>query len=167
MPVLVHWYGVGILIFPICKLIVEVVNHEVLVYTLIFTIEKGSLRWAPFEKVKSDFSKFLVFGLQVLLAMYIEIIGFEASVYFAGITHDQYQIAAWVSFQNVTATVYTIGLGFGNVARTNVGNYLGQGRINNTRNNTWFNIYMMPALAVFISVFIEINAASDVAIYSG
>jgi len=75
-----------------------------------------------------------------MMALYVEIFGFEVSVYFVGIMHDQYQISAWVSFQNVTSTFYTIGLGFGNVARTNVGNYLGQGRIANARNNTIFNV---------------------------
>jgi Na+-driven multidrug efflux pump len=70
------------------------------------------------------------------MALYVEVFGFEISVYFAGLTHDQAQISSWVCFQNVTSTIYSIGLGFGNVARTNVGNYLGQGRIINARNNT-------------------------------
>ena len=166
-PVLVHWFGVRILIFPICKLIVELVNLAVVVYALVFKVEKGSLQWVPFDKVKDGLSMFVGFGLQVLMAMYVEVIGFEASIYFVGITQDQNQIAAWVSFQNLLGTFFCIGNGFGNAARTNVGNYLGQGRIVNARNNTYFNISLMATLAFFIVVFIEVNAESVVAIYTG
>jgi Na+-driven multidrug efflux pump len=61
-PILVNWYGVGILIFPICKLIVELVNLVVVVYALLFKIEKGSLQWVPYDKVMKGLSAFLVFG---------------------------------------------------------------------------------------------------------
>jgi Na+-driven multidrug efflux pump len=135
-PILVNWYGVGILIFPICKFIVEIVNLCVVLYALLFKIEKESLQFVSFDKVMKDFGAFMVFGWQIIMALYVEVFGFEVSVYLAGITHDQYQISAWVCFQNVSSTIYTVGLGFGNVARTNVGNYLGQGRIANARNNT-------------------------------
>jgi Na+-driven multidrug efflux pump len=166
-PILVNWYGVGILIFPICKFIVELVNLVMVLYALLYKIEKGSLQWVPFSKVKDGFSVSVRFGLQVLMAMYVEIIGFEASIYFVGITQDQNQIAAWVSFQSLLATFFSIGLGFGNVARTNVGNYLGQGRITNARNNTYFNIFMMATLALLIVVLMEVNAALVVSVYTG
>jgi hypothetical protein len=61
-PILVNWYGVGILIFPICKLIVEMVNLVVVLYALLYKIEKGSLQWVSYDKVMKDLSEFLIFG---------------------------------------------------------------------------------------------------------
>ena len=61
-PILVNWYGVGILIFPICKIIVELVNLVTVVYALLYKIEKGSLQWVSKDKVMKDLSEFLVFG---------------------------------------------------------------------------------------------------------
>ena len=123
---LVNDLKVGIYIFPICKFVVEITNSLAVLYSLIFKIEKGSLM---FIKIKDIFGKhckeFMVTGFKFILSTYTEYIGFEFNILLAGITHDQNQIAAFVSWTNFTDIVFRIGMGFSNVTRTKVANYIG------------------------------------------
>ena len=73
-------------------------------------------------------------GVKIIVALYTTFIGFEINTYLCGISHDQDQITAFVSFINVTAFVFTCGLGFGNVTRSALANYIGAGKPVQARN---------------------------------
>jgi len=56
----------------------------------------------------------------------------------AGLTHNQNQITAFVSWVNIAGFLFTIGLGFSNVTRTRVSNYLGAKCYEQAKNSARF-----------------------------
>jgi Na+-driven multidrug efflux pump len=106
------------------------------------------------------------FGLHILCALYAEILGFEIMIVLAGRTHNDDKISAWVGYQNFNGLLYQMGLGFGNVCRTNCGNYLGQGKIWSAKNNAWFNIFMSFVMAVVCVLAVLIWVDGIVGIYA-
>ena len=60
-----------------------------------------------------------------MIGLYAEFLGFEFNTYLAGLTHDQNEIAAFVSWVNIAGWLFTCGLGFSNVVRTRVSKYVG------------------------------------------
>jgi Na+-driven multidrug efflux pump len=135
---LCHWltFGlqVGILLFPVCKTIMEVINFLANIYALLFSKGedgrrvKENLICVKFADVKDGLGEFLCKGSKFIIGLYAEFLGFEFNTYLASLTHDQYEITAFVSWVNIAGFLFTIGLGFSNVTRTRVSSYIGGGR---------------------------------------
>ena len=101
---------------------------------------------------------FMIQGTKIIIALYTEFIGFELNTYMAAITHDQDQISAFVSFVNITGIVFTIGLGFGNVSRTALSNYVGKKKHIQAKNVQLF--YLLLVSIVGTIMFVVLVSAS-------
>lgn len=157
----------GIYLFPICKMIIEVINLLTNLWVFLFRIEKESLQCiAPKNIFTSDLKAFLWVGLKIMSALYAEFLGFEANTYLAAITQDQDQISAFVSWVNITGMIYAFGLGFGNVARTSVSNYVGGGKHVQAKHSSHFFIAMSAFLGVVLMIVLPLNAGSIASVYS-
>lgn len=115
---------VGVLLFPICKIIMEVMNFLAILVCLYYTAP-GSVKLVGMKDINKGLGKFLTQGFKFILGLYAQFLGFEFNTYLAGLTHDQAQISAFVSWVNFSGILFTFGLGFGNITRTRVSNYMG------------------------------------------
>lgn len=164
---LVNGLQVGIHVFSICKVIIELSNLGAILYSLIYCIEKDSLVKISLKDVFSnDFMGFLKFGFKMIFALYAEFIGFEINTYMAGITHDQDQISAFVSWVNFTNIVFAIGLGLGNVSRINISNYVGEKRFVEAKNLTTFYVFACSVIGIIFFIVILLLKHSISSIYT-
>jgi Na+-driven multidrug efflux pump len=88
--------------------------------------------------IKDGFGGFFKQGLVFIVGMFVEVVGFEFNTYQAGMTHDQDQIAAFVAWVNFGGIMFMSGLGFANVTRQRVSNYVGANRKTQARNAAVF-----------------------------
>lgn len=65
---LVNDCQVGIMLFPICKFLMEIVNGITVLICCLSQIEKGSLQWVPWANVKYELGIFLWTGMKFILA---------------------------------------------------------------------------------------------------
>jgi len=129
--------------------------------------EKDSLVKISLNDIFSnDFMGFLKFGLKMIFALYAEFIGFEINTWMAGITHDQDQISAFVSWVNVTNIVFAIGLGCGNVSRINISNYVGEKRFVEATNLTTFYVFAVGVIGIIFFAVILVLKHSISGIYT-
>lgn len=139
---LVIQYNFGIYAQPICKLFNEVV---ILCLCLIIWIIKIDYRvkcWPNFFIYKKNLSEYIWNGFKIIAANYIEYLGFELNTYWIGMTHDDIQIAAFVSWSNLAAIIFTIGIAFGIVSRTNAGHLVGGGKSLEAKNQIGFGLFV-------------------------
>jgi Na+-driven multidrug efflux pump len=175
-PWLVNDMKFGIYVFPVCKMILEIINLLTNLWVFLFRIEKGSLKCiAPKDVFTPELGTFLWLGLKIMSALYAEFLGFEANTYLAGITHDQDQISAFVSWVNITGILYAfgkffylkkIGLGFANVSRTTVSTYVGGKKSVQAKNSSYFFITWCAVLGVLALILLPLNAENIASVYS-
>jgi len=104
--------------------------------------------------------------VKIIGAIYAEFLGFEANTYFSGITHDQNQISAFVSWVNITGILFTFGLGFGNVVRANVSNYIGEGKYTQAKNACLFYTVLSGIVGFIFMILILALPNSIASIYT-
>ena len=165
---LVNDLKVGVYLFPICKLIMEITNSLAVLYSLIFKIEKGSLICIKMKDICDNHCKeFMIFGIKNILATYAEYMNIEFNILLVGITHDQNQISAFVSWCNFTDIIYRIGCGFGIVTRTRVSNYVGEKNPTKAKNSQLFYFFLVGIISLIIYVLIVVFKSSIADIYTG
>ena len=127
----------GILVFPVCKVVMEICNMVGLAvcYTC---IDKETVRCVKFSDITSGLGPFLLLGFKFVLGQYAEFIGFEMNTWIASLTHDQDQISAFVAFLNISGFLFAVGLGFAIAARTRVSNLMGSQDAVKTKNAAHF-----------------------------
>jgi len=145
---------VGILLFPICKIIMEVCNMVGLLVCFCY-VEKGTVRCAKLSDVTDGLGPFLLQGLKFISGLYVEFLGFEFNTYLAGLTHDQNQISAFVSWVNIAGFLFTVGLGFSNVTRTKVSNFMGCQDANKSKNAARFYTFLSGLIGIMFFILIE------------
>jgi Na+-driven multidrug efflux pump len=146
---------VGILLFPVCKTIMEVINFFANLYAIFFSIQKGSIVCISFAEVKEGLGKFLCQGCKFIIGLYAEFLGFEFNTYLASLTHDQYEITAFVSWVNIAGFLFTIGLGFSNVTRQRVSGYIGKKSPVQAMNAARFFTFMAACVGMIFLILIE------------
>jgi len=146
---------VGILLFPICKTIMEIINLFANIYAIFFSIKKGSIVCVSFSEVKKDLGGFLCKGFKFIIGLYAEFLGFEFNTYLASLTHDQNEITAFVSWVNIAGFLFTIGLGFSNVTRQRVSSYIGKESPVQALNAARFFTFMAAVVGLLFLICIE------------
>lgn len=138
-----------------------------ILFVLIFRIKKGTLQCVSLKEIIShDYWEFNKMGLKIVGAIYAEFLGFEANTYFSGITHDQDQISAFVSWVNITGILFTVGLGFGNVVRVNVSNYVGEGKHAQAKNASLFYTVMAAIFGGILMILISVFPYAIASVYT-
>ena len=156
---------VGILLFPICKIVMEVCNMIGLCVCFCFAA-KGTVRCASVADITKGLSPFLCQGFKFIAGLYAEFLGFEFNTYLAGLTHNQDQIAAFVAWVNIGGFLFTVGLGFSNVTRTRVANYMGSKDAVKSENSAKFYIFLSAMVGLMFFVLIECFRYQIASIYS-
>jgi Na+-driven multidrug efflux pump len=156
-----------ILGFPICKFI-----NEVIVSILIVILWCRSVRGEYKTKVLWDQYRIEILGylwtaLKVIGGFYCTFLGFELNTYYAGLTHDNIQIAAYVGWTNLAGIVFCTGLGFGIIGRTKVGTLLGMSKPVDAKNMMWFNITVTGFVGVFVCILFNCIKYYLTLIYTG
>ena len=114
----------------------------------------------------NKFGTFLKQGVKIIVALYTEFIGFEINTYLCGRSHDQDQITAFVSFVNLTALLFTCGLGFGNVTRSALANYIGAGKPVQAKNVQRFYSFIVLVIGIIAMALVMGLKAYIVLIYT-
>jgi hypothetical protein len=64
-----------------------------------YKIDSKTLGWVELTKIfNRKLCAFLWAGFKIVLAIYVEWFGFELNTYLAAVTHDQFQISAFVNW---------------------------------------------------------------------
>lgn len=156
----------GILLFSQCKIIMESINMIFIMYTLAFRIQKGTLNFVRIKDIKKGFWEFMYYGMKISISLFVMYLGFEFNNYLTGMMEHQMQISAWVSWLNITGILYSIGQGFSNATRTNVGNYIGEGKFIQAKNYSNFSIFITSVFGLFISLLLLKNIPFVASLYS-
>lgn len=149
---LVSDYNVGVLLFPICIFMIEVMNFFTILVILIFMIDKKTLSCVTHQEVFSGFKKFIQEASKFITTMFLDDIQIELSIFLAAYTYDQVQITAYVSFINMTTLVFCFGQGIAVYMRTNVGNYIGEKRFTHAKNCAYFCLSITYILGTAITL---------------
>lgn len=164
-----HWLTfdlkVGILIFPVCKTIMEIMNFIAVIVCFFYT-EKGTVKCTRLADICEDLGKFLKQGFKFICGLYAEFLGFEFNTYLAGLTHNQNQISAFVSWVNIGGFLFTIGLGFSNVTRTRVSNYMGSNDAIKCKNAAQFFTFSSACVGMIFLILVETCRHAIASIYS-
>jgi len=129
-------------------------------------VEKGTVRCAKLSDITDGIGPFLLQGLKFISGLYVEFLGFEFNTYLAGLTHDQNQISAFVSWVNIAGFLFTVGLGFSNVTRTTVSNHMGSKDGNKSKNAARFYTFLSGLIGIVFFILIEIFRYPIASIYS-
>lgn len=129
-------------------------------------LEKGSFRCVNFKDVTKGLSKFLLDGLKFILGLYANYLGFELNTYFAALTHDQAQISAFVSWNNLSNIAFTLGVGFSNVIRTRISNHIGENKPENCKNSISFFLLCAGSVGGIIMLLVGIFRHPLAAVYT-
>lgn len=108
------------------------------------------------ELINKDLLMFFKLGFKTILAICAEYLGFQINTYLCGISHDQNQISAFVCWVNLASILYCFGLGFGNVARTNLSNYVGAKKYAQVKNAQIFYTFLVTIIGlIFTAVLVS------------
>jgi len=110
--------------------------------------------------------KFFKLGLKTIVAICAEYLGFQINTYLCGITRDQNQISAFVSWVNLSTMLYCFGLGFGNVARTNLSNYIGEKKYTQVKNAQIFYTFLVSIIGLILTVVLASQVSGISGLYS-
>lgn len=132
--ILVKRYNLGIIVFPVCQMIIEGCNIILITFIMLFKVKKETLVCVSFNEIFEGFSEYCLDCFKFISIMVIECLQIELVVYMAGLTHDLTQTNAFVCFTNLTYLFFIFGMGFGDVIRTRVGNLIGQNKCSQAKN---------------------------------
>ena len=153
--------------FPICKFINEVIVSVLIMILWCYKVEpkcKTKILWGEYRK---EIFGYLWTSLKVIAGFYCTFLGFELNTYFAGLTHDNVQIAAYVGWVNLAGIVFCTGIGFGIIGRTRVGTLVGAKKFADAKNLMWFNLSVTLAFGVFICILFNSIRYYITLIYTG
>lgn len=153
--------------FPICKFINEVIVSVLIMILWCYKVEekcKTPILWGEYRK---EIFGYLWTSLKVIAGFYCTFLGFELNTYFAGLTHDNVQIAAYVGWVNLAGIVFCTGIGFGIIGRTRVGTFVGAKKFADAKNLMWFNLTVTLAIGVFICILFNSIRYYITLIYTG
>lgn len=105
-------------------------------------------------------------GFKFITGLYASYLGFEFNTYLAGLTHDQDQISAFVSWVNYSNFIFTIGIGVSNVVRTRISNYIGEEKPDCCRNSAKFFVFVSFCVGLVFMVITETFRYSIAGIYT-
>ena len=88
------------------------------------------------------------------------------NVFMAGMTHNQDQISAFVSWTNFDDILFTIGMSFSVFARTTVSNYVGQERFVQAKNSQKFYTFLICVMGLIGYLYIKFFKHSIIATYT-
>ena len=108
----------------------------------------------------------MIQGLKILIAIYTEFIGYELNIYMAALTHDENQISAFVSFINITGFPSIIGLGFGNISRRVLSNYVGEKKYIQAKNVQLFYLFLTTIVGIIFMILFISSSGTISKIYS-
>ena len=116
-----------------------------LLITKINPMYKVDISW---ELYKENFVKFFIFGVYCILFTNLLFLGAECNVYFAGLIHDDIELASFVSWSNTCLITWIIAVGFAGKARSNVAYLYGANEISEAKLLSEFNYLILLATGI-------------------
>lgn len=137
------------------KIIQESVMFLFLVVLIFTKANKETIMVPSFKAIKNGLNAFLRKNFFSFLGMYGEFLAFEANTILVAHLHNLTDMAAWVTFANIFAIMYSITIGLGNAFRTRISQIIGEGDIKTAR---------LKSIAYFVYV-VAFGAAVGVLMY--
>ena len=138
--------------FPICKFINEVIVFVLCIVLWKKRVEPKSKSPIIWKWYREEVCGYICTALKVIVGFYCTFLGFELNTYFAGITKDDIQIAAFVGWTNLAGIVFCTGLGFGIIGRTKIGHLVGAKKFEDAKNLMYFNLTVTGVIGCLICV---------------
>ena len=137
-------------------------------FTVMMLMSKKETLIKPTTKmIWNNFWKYMVYNLKTSLSFYGEIFAFELNTYFAARLNDIKQLAGFIGIVNCLIVIFFISIGFSNTFRTNIGNHLGEGRIQEARANSIIYILYVFLISLIVIFFLHMFRKEIAIIYAG
>ena len=117
--------------------------------------------------ITKNFWNYFVYNMKTSLSFYGEVLAFEMNTYFAARLNDLKQLAGFVGIVNCLIFVFFMSIGFSNTFRTNIGNLLGEGHIQEARANTLIYTIYVFVIALILIFFLNMFLHQIAVIYAG
>ena len=153
--------------FCYTRLVQEVLGLTFSVVVMIMYSEKQTLKLPTFSMLTKDFCGYLWYNLKTAFNFYGECFSFELNTYLPARLGELDQLAAYIAIINAVIYIYFISMGFANTFRTNIGNTLGAGKVQEAKSNSIVYTFYVLILTLFFICLVELFIDPISEIYSG
>ena len=153
--------------FCYTRIVQEIFNVLFSLCVMLIASHRESLVMPNFKLISENFWNYACYSFKTAISFYGECFSFELNTYFAARLGDLTQLAAYIAIINCMVFVFFISIGFANTFRTNLGNTLGTGAIQEARANSLIYTIYVLIISLILIILLEIYSEQIAVIYTG
>ena len=153
--------------FCYTRIIQELFNVAFSLIIMGFACHRESLIAPNMVLIFENFWKYCKYSLVTAFSFYGECFSFELNTYFAARLGNVSQLAAFIAILNLMGVIFFISIGLANTFRTNIGNSLGIGKIQEAKGNNIIFTFYVFIFSCIIILFFVIFSKKIAIIYTG